>query len=76
MCQDKKVEDKLVADGKSLLYVFECEIWKCLKVNVSLYNLYLFIFIFSKSNLKVSDNENLPVAGCMRYNLVPSSWKS
>lgn len=52
-CQDKNTEDKLVADGKSLLYVFECE------VNVCLYNLYLFIFIFSKSNLKVSDNENL-----------------
>lgn len=53
MCQDKNAEDKLVPDGKSLLYVFECE------VNVCLYNLYLFIFIFSKSNLKVSDNENL-----------------
>lgn len=51
MCQDKNAEDKLVPDGKSLLYVFECE------VNVCLYNLYLFIF--SKSNLKVSDNENL-----------------
>lgn len=53
MCQDKNAADKLVPDGKSLLYVFECE------VNVCLYNLYLFIFIFSKSNLKVSDNENL-----------------
>lgn len=53
MYQDKNAEDKLVPDGKSLLYVFECE------VNVCLYNLYLFIFIFSKSNLKVSDNENL-----------------
>lgn len=40
MCQDKNAEDKLVADGKSLLYVFECE------VNVCLYNLYLFIFYF------------------------------